>query len=187
MSIKNQNYYNMKTYAFYQYLPLKRATANTPERFARVRQLVWNFKNGRKNAQNYMIDLVSSCFTKWYGEGCKDIVLVCVPTANERKYTYRFRKFTDAVCARTGVRNGTAHITIAGERSAKHTDIGHVVRESEHYLVFIDEEFFRGKTVIVFDDIRTTGRSSEAFAAELQRAGAAVKGGLFLAQSILNA
>lgn len=187
MSKINQNYYNMKTFAFYQYLPAKRQTATTPERYARVRQLVWNFKNGRKQAQNYMIDLVSSCFTKWYGEGCKDIVFVCVPTANERKYYYRFRKFTDEVCRRTGVRNGTAQITIAGQRNAKHRVSNHVVRESEHYLVFINEDYFKGKTCIIFDDIRTTGRTSEEFAAELQRAGATVKGGLFIAQSILNA
>lgn len=185
MSIKIQKLLLMKTYSFYEYLPQKRQKSDTPEVFGIVRRLVLNFKDGRKFAQEHVTKLVSDALTMWYGSGNADLVLVCVPTANEKKYGYRFRRFAAAVSARTGIQNGTAQVQIFGSRSAKHTDSCHVVRESDDYKVVVNAEFFKGKSVIIFDDIRTTGKSAGAFAAELESMGATIKGGLFLAQSIM--
>ena len=52
----------------------------------------------------------------------------------------------------------------------------------KHY-VHIDDDFFRGKKVLVIDDIYTTGQSSSAFIGAMQAAGADVLGALFLGRT----
>ena len=67
-----------------------------------------------------------------------------------------------------------AHIT--GEYELC-TNIKHYVR--------IDADYFRGKNVLVIDDIYTTGQSSRAFIGAMQAAGADVRMALFLAKTKL--
>ena len=52
-----------------------------------------------------------------------------------------------------------------------------------HKLLEIDFDFFRGKKVVVFDDICTSGNSSETFVRLLEEAGAIVKLTMFLAKT----
>jgi hypoxanthine-guanine phosphoribosyltransferase len=51
-------------------------------------------------------------------------------------------------------------------------------------FVHVDTEYFRGKKVLVIDDIYTTGQSSSAFIREMEDAGASVIGALFLAKTV---
>ena len=59
-------------------------------------------------------------------------------------------------------------------------------REKEISKVSImdfDKPFFKGKQVLIFDDIITTGGSYAIFAEEVEKHGAHVVGGLFLART----
>lgn len=76
-----------------------------------------------------------------------------------------------------------SHVTIRGERQALHRTADHVVRECEGYFVNLDADFFRGRKVIVFDDLITSGKTAENFAQMLTEAGAEVVGGIFLART----
>ena len=51
------------------------------------------------------------------------------------------------------------------------------------HLLKIDADFFRGKSLLIVDDIYTTGRSSEAFISAIEAAGANVRLAMFLAKT----
>ncbi len=50
-------------------------------------------------------------------------------------------------------------------------------------IMDFDKPFFKGKQVLIFDDIITTGGSYAIFAEEVEKHGAHVVGGLFLART----
>ena len=60
----------------------------------------------------------------------------------------------------------------AGEKSLSHVSV-----------MDFDVPFFKGKEVIVFDDIITTGGSYALFAEAVEKHGAHVVGGLFLGKT----
>lgn len=172
----------MKTASYYNYLPQRVQTADP--RADRVRRFIYAFKDGKRDAIDFAINLVSATLTKWYGASCPDYVLCCVPAASNAKYVRRFKRFAAEVSKRTGIQNGTAHVNIFGIREAKHNNTRHIVSESFGYSVSADPDFFSGKNVILFDDLITTGATANDFAAELEAVDANVLGAMFLARTI---
>ena len=87
------------------------------------------------------------------------------------------------LCEMTGAVNGFDRVLVSGTRRRAHvvgeydmvTDIGK--------WVHVDDEFFRGRKVLVIDDICTSGRSSAAFIAAMEAAGATVTMAMFLAKT----
>lgn len=172
----------MKTISYYSYTPQRYADAadNAAES---VRRFVYAFKDGKRTATDFAIRLVAHSLAKWYGVSCQDYVLCCIPAATNAKYTRRFKRFAAEVSRLTGVQNGTAHVCIFGKREAKHNNARHIVSESFGYAVSANPDFFKGKNVILFDDLITTGTTAEEFAAELEAVGANVLGAMFLART----
>lgn len=80
------------------------------------------------------------------------------------------------------VQNGNDHLFIYGERTAKHNSVNHV-SESFGYRVALDREYFKGKKVIIFDDVITSGATAQEFASQLAECGAKVMGAMFLART----
>ena len=171
----------MKTIGFYDYIPQRYASNEINEQ--RVRNFIYAFKRGERKAVDYAVTLVSDALTRWYGVGCQDIALCCIPASDNCKYVRRCKRFAQEVSKRTGIINGTKHVNIFGQREAKHNNDNHMVNESVNYAVSTDPAFFIGKRVIVFDDVITTGNTAEDFAEELKEVGADVIGGLFLART----
>lgn len=75
--------------------------------------------------------------------------------------------------------NAFPHITVLKEREPRH--IGSTVFSFEDY--HFDEEFFRYKNVLLFDDIITRGDSMRAFKWKLEQLGANVIAGMSLGQT----
>ena len=173
----------MRTANFYKYVPKRFATADKGAES--VRNFIYAFKDGRRDATDYAINIVSERLTKWYGVSCADYVLCCIPAATNTKYIRRFKRFAAEVSKRTGIQNGTEHVNIFGKREAKHNNPEHIVSESFGYAISTDPDFFNGKNVILFDDLITTGTTAETFAEELEAVGANVLGAMFLARTVL--
>ncbi len=172
----------MKTVNYYNYIPQR--VNITDERADRVRRFIYAFKDGKRTATDFAVNIVSATLTKWYGASCQDYVLCCIPAATNSKYIRRFKRFAAEVSKRTSIQNGTAHVNIFGKREAKHNNAHHIVSESFGYSVSADPEFFSGKNVILFDDLITTGTTANDFAAELEAINANVLGAMFLARTI---
>ena len=173
---------NMKKINFYEYLPQRFAA--TSEQIVKVRNLIYNFKSGRKEAANYAADLIVRLLWNWYGHKCNEYTIVCLPASSNAEYRHRFSYFSHVVACRCQQENAMQHIKILGKREALHRTANHVVQDSGTYRIELDKEFFAGRKVIIFDDLVTTGTTAEHFAALLQEAGAEVKGALFIAKSV---
>lgn len=172
----------MKKINFYEYLPQRYAA--TSEQVVKVRNLIYNFKSGRKEAANFAADLIVRLMWNWYGHKCNEYTIVCVPASSNAEYRHRFSYFSHVVACRCQQANAMQHVTILGKRDALHRTANHVVQDSGTYRIELDKEFFAGRKVIIFDDLVTTGTTAEHFAALLQEAGAEVKGALFIAKSV---
>ena len=81
--------------------------------------------------------------------------------------------------AMSGAIDGFDHIQIIGKREKVHISGEHAAEDN----VWIDEDFFKGKRILLIDDICTSGRTSDAFKERMESAGAHVRMAMFLAKT----
>ena len=91
----------------------------------------------------------------------------------------RYEEFSNRLCSDLGLINAYSHITVTESREARHLGGGGT---NLAHLSF-DEEFFKDKYVLLFDDVITRGDSMRIFARKMQRLGARVVGGLSLGKT----
>ena len=174
------NQFKKRITSLFDYVPTRyKATQNE----WKVRKFVWGFKDGQYS--DYTAKLVADRINAIYGDEAKHMVFCCVPASSEEKNEIRYRNFSAKVCELTGAENAFAAVHVEGERLAIHESrIAKRVQNTE--VITFDKEFFSGKRVLVFDDIITRGYSYANFACHLEKLGAVVLGGLFLAKTIIH-
>ena len=156
----------MKTFNYYEYNSKRFDRSAQAEQ---VRNFIFAFKDGKRWATDAAADMVVSSFVNTYGDKASDFVMVCAPAANSKKYNKRFSRFAQKVSQGAKVQNGSEHISIYGERTAKHFSADRVC-ESFDYRVALD-------------DVVTSGATAREFANELAECGAQVMGAMFLART----
>ena len=104
---------NMKKINFYEYLPQRFAA--TSEQIVKVRNLIYNFKSGRKEAANFAADLIVRLLWNWYGHKCNEYTIVCVPASSNAEYRHRCSYFSHVVACRCQQENAMQHIQILGK------------------------------------------------------------------------
>lgn len=165
---------------FYEYLPVKYKAGY---RDKLVRETVWKFKDGKLSL--IVADIVAKRMQQQFGEDVKNITFVCIPASNAAKNEARYKVFSEEVARLTDCINAYNAITIEGGRLAVHETKGRkVVAETE--TINFDKDFFKGKKCLVFDDVLTLGHSYARFACALERMGAEVLGGYFLAKTVIK-
>lgn len=87
------------------------------------------------------------------------------------------------VCQLCGMCNAYDHIKVKGEKSAEHDNVDKNDIHNKQEIEF-DQDFFKGKKVIVFDDILTKGFAYAIFANKIEKLGAEVLGGLFIGKTV---
>ena len=112
------------------------------------------------------------------------MVFLCVPASRQEANKSRYKEFCKEVSRLSGIVNGYSHLILMEDRLAIH-ERGRAGEKSLSHVSVMDFDvpFFKGKEVIVFDDIITTGGSYALFAEEVERHGAHVVGGLFLCKT----
>lgn len=86
--------------------------------------------------------------------------------------------------AATGAIDGFNHVRVIGNRKRAHITGDYELATNIKHIVNIDNDYFKGRNVLVIDDIYTTGRSSDAFIGAMQSAEANVVMSMFLAKTI---
>ena len=142
------------------------------------RNTVWDFKNDpSKNispndhsaAMQDVIYSVSSELQRRFGaDPLKILTLVCIPASSNSKNKLRYEDFSQQLCSRTGMTNSFDKITITCDATPKHEG-GTGMPTLE-----FDNAFFKGKYIVLFDDVVTSGKSMIRFKQRLESLGAKV-------------
>lgn len=167
----------MVKFALYDYIPeryLKRASFEDMETHRRI----LDFKDGRNYAVRWAAREIGNALSSME---MSRTVLVCIPASCKRTNDRRYKKFSSMVCERLGCENGFDYVQVVGKRRKVHIDHVHDLETTG--LIEIDETHFRGKDVVLIDDIVTSGKSANAFRDKMSEAGAHVRMALFLAKT----
>ena len=148
---------------------------------------VWNFKNDpsrgishfdHESALNHVVEKVENAITSAFGTKTQYLTFVCLTASTQVKTEVRFKKFAEKICSDLKMNNAYSHIRVVEDGSAKH-DGG-----TGYHLVWHDPSYFKGKYIILFDDVRTTGRSLDVERSKLEQLGSMVICAITIAQTV---
>ena len=168
-------------YALYDYVP-QRFLGRVSFEQKILNMMILGFKDGRNVYSRIFARQMARALSEI---DMSDVVVVCVPASTRYSHVRRWKQFSAMLCRLTGAVDGFDRVQVSGSRKRAHlTGECELAKNIKHY-VHIDADFFRGKKVLVIDDIYTTGQSSTAFIGAMQAAGASVVMAMFLAKTRL--
>lgn len=171
----------MFKYALYDYVP-QRFLGRVPLEQKILNMMILGFKDGRNVYSRIFARQMARALSEI---DMSDVVVVCVPASTRYSHVRRWKQFSAMLCRLTGAIDGFDRVQVSGSRRRAHiTGECELATNIKHY-VHIDADFFRGKKVLVIDDVYTTGQSSTAFIGAMQAAGASVVMAMFLAKTRL--
>ena len=171
---------------YYEYYPYGINKDDATSSMWNTWKLVWHFKNDpdknissedHEYALRVVIRKVEDTLRSTFGASTEYLTLVCMTASTQRKTEMRFREFAETVCKDLKMTNAYPYINVAEGGSAKHEG-----GDGAQQLSF-NRDFFNGKYVVLFDDVRTTGRSLETMRSNLERLGAKVLCAITIAQT----
>ena len=163
---------------FLKYYPIRIKNVGLEEKVAR--QIVWDFKDG--NHYEAVAQMTAKRLVEHFGEQVRSIVFSCVPASTSEKHEHRYKDFSSRVCELSGAVNGYEHVRVTNDRPEVHKNRKKKDVQIQENVIY-DEDFFKGKRILVFDDILTRGHSYDNFAYRLEMFGAEVLGGFFLGKT----
>lgn len=155
------------------------------------RRTVWNFKNDpernimpaiHERAIDLVIPQIKQKLTETFGEEyVQFLTLVCLPASTKVKHRARYEVFSSQLCAETGMENGYPHTFITKDGLSKNDPNNNLGRSIQPEVRF--DDWFRGKCLLLFDDIVTKGGTMLRYKDMLERMGATVIGGIALGKT----
>lgn len=155
------------------------------------RRIVWNFKNDperhimpaiHERAIDLVLPQIKQKLSDTFGEEyLQFLTLVCLPASTSAKNQARYEDFSSQLCAETGMDNGYPHTYITKDGLSKN-DPNNTSRRSVQPEVRFDD-WFKGKLVLLFDDIVTKGGTMLRYKEMLERKGATIIGGIALGKT----
>lgn len=142
---------------------------------------VWRFKSGEQTDLFVKLFSIAASRIRAIQENRHRAVLVPVPASTREKHRTRYEAFCRKLSAEMGVADGYGAITVAYDRAQFKGTHGNGDRTAN--LEFHPERF-RGKCVLLVDDVLTTGATFIALRRKLIGYGAKFVIGLFLAKTI---
>jgi phosphoribosylpyrophosphate synthetase len=155
---------------------------DAPNEVWNVRKNIWNFKDG---------DIIHSIYSRVkimlanvneinrVNNLKMNLIFIPIPASTNEKNTIRYRRFCSEVCKNLNIENGYNAINIKQDREALKGSIG----ANKILNLSFNTELFRDKTVILFDDVKTTGASFEQVGRALENKGARNIIGMFLGET----
>lgn len=169
----------MMSFALFPYVPKRFLCVASFEEIA-LHYMILGFKDGRNVHTRWAARQFAQALT---AINLSDVVVVCIPASTQWSHVRRWKRFSQMLCRLTGAIDGFDRIQVSGSRKRAHITGEHELATNIKHYVHIDAEYFRGRKVLVIDDIYTTGQSSAAFIAAMESAGATVTMAMFLAKT----
>lgn len=151
------------------------------------RWTVWNFKNTQgktssidhQRALDTVIPKLKSKLSQTFGTRLSKLTLVCIPASTQENTTRRYEEFAKKLCSETGMENSFDKISVVKSKEERRSG-GTSIQVGN---LWFDSSFFKGKYVILFDDVITRGDSMSTFKMQMQRMGAIVIAGLSIGKT----
>lgn len=151
------------------------------------RWTVWNFKNtpgktsfsDHQNALDTVIPRLRNKLFDTFGTKLNKLTLVCIPASTQEKTLARYEKFSRLLCSETGMENSFDKISVVKPKEERRMG-GTSIQVGN---LWFDTSFFKGKYIILFDDVITRGDSMSTFKMQMQRLGAIVIAGLSIGKT----
>lgn len=169
----------MMKFAIYDYLPqrfMRRATFEEKD----TCRMILGFKDGRNVYSKWAACQFANALR---AVDLSNVTVVCIPASSKCAHVRRWKRFSQMLCNLTGAQNGFDHVEIIGSRKRAHKTKDYELATNIKHCIHIDADFFKGRKVLVVDDIYTTGLSSAAFIGAMKAAGADVVMAAFLAKT----
>jgi predicted amidophosphoribosyltransferase len=144
------------------------------------RRAVWNFKDG--NCSTSILIMLKRYVNRIVGSDSTDDYVICfIPASTRAKTLNRFASVAEKLKTCTGVEATLNAITKPIDSAS-----GHVAGKSSNPTAGFSfhPEYFRGKKVILIDDVITRGTTFNDTAAKLSHFGAKSITGLFVAKTV---
>lgn len=155
-----------------------------------VRNLIWDFKANpnrpqseleiktrHTNALNKILPDLKRVINQYFGSNKNKLTLVCIPSSKRIVTERRYKDLAQQLCSSTGMDNGYDFVGLDSEGDARH------LGGTNQAKFYVDSNYFKGRYVILFDDVITSGKSMERFKRLLESAGANVIGGLSIGKT----
>ncbi len=153
-----------------------------------IRWLIWNFKASPKDGNvNYskkevanekvrgkLSKCLCNCFSS---EILSNITFVCIPASSSASTERRYRDFSESICNELGMRNAYPYVRVSRDGESKNKG---GTQKAEYSF---DGGFFKGKYVILFDDVITKGDSMIRFKRKMEQMGAVVICGISIGKT----
>jgi phosphoribosylpyrophosphate synthetase len=161
-----------------EYLPT-RYQANPEQMMAR--QEVYHFKDGMCSL--HVKDLLCEKIREKVGSNGQDWVVLFIPASNAYRTFQRFHSLASYISSQIGVKATLDGIkTNANSIPVHQGGLGRFVNKTDQFT--FNTSVFQGKSVILIDDVITSGNSFENCASALIENGAQSVDGLFVAKTI---
>ena len=152
------------------------------------RWIVWNFKNTpgktlaeeHEDALNRVIPMIKNKLLETFeADSLQYLTLVCIPASSQAKTQARYEEFSERICNELGMINAYPHIKVVSEKKEKRLGGTGINLDNLSF----DEDFFKGRYVLLFDDVITKGYSMTTLNIKMKSLGAIVVGGLSLGKT----
>jgi len=156
------------------------------------RRTVWNFKNDperniipaiHERAIDLVIPQIKQKLNDTFGvEYLQFLTLVCLPASTKVKNIARYDEFSVRLCEETGMANGYIHTYVVKDGMSKKHPENHTGHSIQPVIEF-DKSFFKGKLVLLFDDVVTKGETMLKYKSDMEKMGATVIGGICIGKT----
>lgn len=151
------------------------------------RWLVWNFKNtpGKTTAYHHqealknIVPRLIRMLQDTFGVYLSKLTLVCIPASSEENTYARFYEFSELLCKKTGMENSYDKISVVKSKVERRNGGTSIDTDNLQF----DNAFFRGRYIILFDDVITRGDSMSLFQLKMQQLGATVIAGISIGKT----
>ena len=174
-------------FSMFYYYPKKNCSWELNPKERDDRYMIWNFKNTlgtsyyrHATALNKVLEFTKIALRYFFANDLPHITFVCVNASSQSAHERRYKEFSERICLELGMENAYTKIIVAKDGTPKH------LGKSEQAVLEIDEEFFRGRNVLLFDDIITSGQSLVRYKRLLTTYGANVIGALTIGKTMYN-
>ena len=166
-----------KYYVIHDYYPLSGIGNDVDINIKNIRNFIFSFKDGRKADVEYAANIIVESLKK-ESINIENTCLMIIPASKPEKTNKRFEYFCSMVAKALNIENGFNYLSAIEHEETK----GSSDKNIRPFLI-LNSEQYKGKNVLLFDDVITSGSSFKQVAAKLLETGAKSVTGLFLAKT----